>query len=237
MQVIVYDLETTVIYKKGQTQEIVEIGAVKFDLDQLDISAEKQFQKFVFPPLRGYFDNRTRKFAGITDENVASAVTFRQAFTDFIEWMGSDYYICSWGPDDKRLLMEHCARFGVTFNWLRNYNDVQPPISMLLVDRQQMGLNKAIEMSGLETLGRLHSALDDARNTAAVLKKYLDKIELKTNVPDDHFGDSCQLYLTCKKCGTEKMYGEMSRRRGVCSACVKKYYQRPNQNPNQPSSE
>ncbi|MFX6292577.1 hypothetical protein ABTG11_19150, partial [Acinetobacter baumannii] len=69
-------------------------------------------------------------------------------------------------------MIEHCARLGITLQWLRNYNDIQPAISRFIADRKQISLKDAIDAAGIVQEGRLHSALVDAIHTAHLLIKF-----------------------------------------------------------------
>lgn len=221
LYIIVYDLETTYSYKKGQVPEIVEIGAVKVDADNRQII--DQFQCYVFPKIRGRFDNRTRNFIGMKEEDERDALSFPQAADRLTEWLGDEYYFCAWGPDDKRYLVEHCVRYGVPLTWLRNTNNIQTPISQLLGPQKQMGLSKALELTQLAKEGRFHSAIDDAVNTARLLIHYLDQITLETNSYPAFEGESCSLFRTCRGCKKEKSYRQFRARKTYCKRCEAKW--------------
>lgn len=221
MDIIIYDLETTYSYKKGQIPEVVEIGAVRIDSSRRQIT--DSFQCYVFPQIRGKFDSRTMRFIGMKEEDQASAIPFPEALERFKSWMGDHYYFCAWGPDDKRILIEHCVRFAVSFDWLKNTNNIQTPISQLLGPFKQMGLAKAMEITGLETEGRLHSALDDSINTAKLLIHYYDQVSLEKNDPPTFEGESCPLYRTCRSCKKEKWYRQFRTRKNFCIRCESRW--------------
>jgi len=227
MQIIVFDLETTFTYKKNMVPEIIELGAVKIDTkaNQVDVDT---FQRYVSPEIQHTISDRTMKFIGLNREDMPEFIPFREAFIQFLQWMEleNDYYLCTWGRDDKKLMIEHCARFGLELNWLRNYNDIQPDISTLLSDRQQMSLKDAIEAAGIIQEGRLHSALVDAIHTAHLLIKFNKKIQLKKNTPEENYFMSSPLYITCKACLKTKYYKAFGRKSKRCQNCL--HYRRNN---------
>lgn len=221
MQIIVFDLETTLTHKKDMIPEIIEIGAVKVDTKdpRMDVAT---FQAYTFPEIQRRISDRTRKFIGLKKEEMPTFVPFRKAFSDFLQWIGTetDYYLCTWGRDDRKLLIEHCARLGIPLDWLRNYNDIQPTISMLLMDRTQISLKDAIDAAGIKQEGHLHSALIDAIHTAHLLVKYYKKVELANNTPADNYAMSSPLYITCTGCNKTKYYTAFGRKSKRCQSCL-----------------
>jgi sporulation inhibitor KapD len=221
LQIIVFDLETTLTYQRDKIPEIIEIGAAKVVPGKNGVEVDT-FQRYTFPAIERRITERTRKFIGLDKENMPTFIPFRRAFAEFMKWIGndSDYYLCTWGQDDKRLMIEHCARFGLDFNWMRNYNDIQPPISMLLADRKQMSLKEAIDTAGIIQEGRLHSALVDAIHTAHLLIKYNKTVHLKENTPEENYNLSSSLYITCRSCKKSKYYTAFGRKSRRCEACL-----------------
>jgi inhibitor of KinA sporulation pathway (predicted exonuclease) len=223
MQIIVFDLETTLTHQKNKIPEIIEIGAAKLVPGQGGVAVDT-FQRYTFPAIERRISEQTMEFIGLDKENLPEFIPFPQAFAQFLEWIGPDpeTYLCSWGRDDKRLLIEHCARFGLSFSWLKNYNDIQPPISMKLAGRKQMGLKDAIDQAGIVQEGRLHSALVDAIHTAHLMVKFNDIIPLEENSPEENYNLSSPLYITCRSCKKSKYYTSFGRRSKVCSSCLQK---------------
>jgi sporulation inhibitor KapD len=223
MQIIVFDLETTLTYQKDKIPEIIEIGAAKVVPGKNGVEVDT-FQRYTFPAIERRISERTCHFIGLDKENLPDFIPFEIAFAEFLEWIGTDseYYLCTWGRDDKRLMIEHCARFGLPFGWLRNYNDIQPPISMMLAERKQMGLKDAIDAAGIVQEGRLHSALVDAIHTAHLLIKYNKIVHLVQNTPEENYAMSSSLYVTCRSCKKSKYYTAFGRKSKKCIACLQR---------------
>ncbi|WNC13718.1 3'-5' exonuclease [Brevibacillus brevis] len=224
MQIIVFDLETTLTHQRDKIPEIIEIGAAKIVPGKNGVEVDT-FQRYTFPAIERRITERTRKFVGLDKDNMPTFIPFRRAFSAFLEWIGEDedFYLCSWGMDDKRLMIEHCARFGIEFGWLRNYNDIQPPISMMLADRKQMSLKDAIDAAGIVQEGRLHSALVDAIHTAHLLVKFNKDVHLVKNTPVENYNLSSSLYITCRSCKKSKYYTEFGRKSRKCQACLQQH--------------
>lgn len=180
MYSIVFDLELVKRFKKGQPSEIVEIGACKVDMTKKIII--DQFQLYVLPKGR-YISKSTRKFIHMEKSDLKKAVPFQEAIERFANWMGEEYFLCSWGKDDKAHLIDQCTRNKMSLEWFKNYNDIQKPIGKILGNdsKNQIGLKTAMELAGLTLAGKAHRGIDDAINTGELFILYLDQIELQTN--------------------------------------------------------
>lgn len=221
MQIIVFDLETTLTFKKDTIPEIIELGACKIDTNKQRVDVDT-FQRYTFPEIQQRITERTRKFIGLRKEEMPGFIPFREAFASFLEWIGPDeeYYLCTWGRDDKKLMIEHCARLGITLQWLRNYNDIQPAISRFIADRKQISLKDAIDAAGIVQEGRLHSALVDAIHTAHLLIKFNRVVHLEKNTPEENYLLASPLYVTCAGCKKTKYYTEFGRKSKRCQQCL-----------------
>lgn len=177
---IVFDLELVKRFRKGQHSEIVEIGACKVDMEKKQIL--DQFQLYI-QPRSGYVSKSTRKFIKMDKADMKNAVPFKDGIQLFASWLGDNYYLCSWGKDDKSHIINQCVRNKVQLDWFKNYNDVQSQIGKMLnpTNNGQLGLKNALNLAHIEPLGKAHRGIDDALNTAQLLIKYVDNIKLSTN--------------------------------------------------------
>lgn len=184
MHAVVFDLELVKRFRKGQPSEIVEIGACKIDMSTREIT--DQFQIYI-SPRKGYIAKSTRSFINMSKKDMQSAVPLRIGIKQFTAWLGEHYYLCSWGKDDRIHLIDECLRKRIPLSWLRNYNDIQKKIGAILREdnKNQLGLQHALELAGLEPIGLAHRGIDDAVNTARLLIKLLDQIDLQTNEVTD----------------------------------------------------
>lgn len=180
MDVVVFDLELVKRFRKGQESEIVEIGACKVDV--LGKKIHSEFQVYISPK-SGYITKSTRQFINMTKEDMKKAVPFREGIQLFKNWLGEDYYLCSWGKDDRLHLINQCLRQRINLDWFQNYNDLQQQIGKVLRPhiKQQLGLKNALELAGIEAIGKAHRGIDDAINTAQLLIQFVDQIELNKN--------------------------------------------------------
>ncbi len=184
MSYIVYDLEMTVRRKKGQVAEIIEIGAVKVEAVDGAPRAASTFQSFVRPVMVPQLSPDTTDFTGISQQDVESAGTLSEVIRSFREWIGpEEYFLCAWGPDDLRQLVQECRQHRIPTDWIVNHNNLQKMLSKAfkLEKHQQMGLKNALEILELPFSGSHHRALDDALNTAQILIKLFDNLRFKRN--------------------------------------------------------
>ncbi|AZV43652.1 exonuclease [Peribacillus asahii] len=207
MHVIIFDLEMNNVYKKERTNSIVEIGAVKVKLENLEI--QQYFQTYIMPHVG--IGKGTMKFIQMDENDVRKAVSPKQALSEFVEWIGKDYYLCSWGDIDKLYLIQECVNESFPLSWLKNYNDIQPAIANAIVGKKIIKLKDAIRESGIKEEGYSHSAMYDAVNTSSLFIKYHDQIELKTSTASENYSYSKDLYRKCNKCGIVKYFTKLHR--------------------------
>lgn len=180
MNAVIFDLELIKRFKKGQFSEIVEIGACKVNLHTKSIV--DQFQIYITPK-SGYVAKSTRKFIKMKKEDLKTAVPFSTGIKKFASWLGDDYYLCSWGIDDKAHIINQCIRTNVNLDWFKNYNDIQKQISKSLDadNNSQLGLKNALTSAGINPLGIAHRGIDDAINTSHLFIEFIDEINLLNN--------------------------------------------------------
>jgi inhibitor of KinA sporulation pathway (predicted exonuclease) len=181
LNAVIFDLELIKRFKKGQLSEIVEIGACKVDLNTN--SMIDQLQIYITPK-SGYIAKSTRKFIKMKEEDFKTAVSFSTGIKKFASWLGKDYYLCSWGKDDKAHIINECVRANVSLDWFKNYNDIQKQISKSLDanNNSQLGLTNALTIAEINPLGIAHRGIDDAINTAQLFIKFIDDIHLINNI-------------------------------------------------------
>ncbi|RKN74129.1 3'-5' exonuclease [Paenibacillus ginsengarvi] len=188
MQYIIYDLEFTVTRSNRQSARIIEIGAVKASEDEDGVRITDRFQTCVRPGGKSGLSKETTEFTGIRPEDISGAPDFRDAAEQLVSWIGEDeYYLCSWGPDDKYQLLRHCRDSGFRTDWIRNHNDLQQQFSRQNATEtfRQIGLKHALELTELSFEGSQHRALDDALNTAALFIHNFRQFTLQQNTAED----------------------------------------------------
>ncbi|SFC68159.1 Exonuclease [Bacillus sp. OV322] len=221
MNAIVFDLETIRTHQKGQERHIIEIGAVKIDMEAHASEAIDVFQQYVMPP-GNYIPKSSRQMIGMNKEEMKNAISLQKAIKKLKEWIGEeDYHLCSWSRSDLDIIQHNYIVNRFDVSWVKNYNDIQLPISRALSDiNHVLGLKKAIELGEIPMEGKWHSGLADSINTANLLVKYRHAVELKKTAIYEVFSIfSSRLYTTCKECKETKYHTEFFKKRTTCLSC------------------
>ena len=171
-QVILYDTEFTAWRGSmargwkgpGEHQEIVQIGAVRLDAQELEELAWFQvlIRPRINPVLSSYFVELTR----ITNEHLdREAVSFEDGVARFVRFAGTDPCFC-YGRDDL-VIARNAALYGRPDLWR------QPPATNLRLWLERVGVPLSGVHSGAlaahvgaAAQGRIHDALADARSLA-----------------------------------------------------------------------
>lgn len=156
--------------------EIIEIGAVKLNryYEQIDT-----FSCYVKPTLN-QITKRVTELTGITDEMVADAVDFSQAIDDFVAWIGKEpVRIYAWSESDERQLLAELRYRNLYGGQLpanmRRWMDFQKVYTRIMGLSRSLSLSNAIMIIDNDFAGHQHSALDDAINSAELLRLVKDK--------------------------------------------------------------
>ena len=185
MKHIVVDLEMNKVGKEhrniGCTMETIEIGAIMLDENFQEISS---FRTYVKPEYNTRITSIVRDLTGITYDMVINAPKFNEALKMFSNWcMGvdDDIKIYAWSTNDykqvsKEIKLKHYEISSDESRvYLTEWNDFQEEFDAELGFDKQVSLSLALDMAGIDFLGREHSALDDARNTAKLFHVFKDR--------------------------------------------------------------
>ena len=186
MKHIVVDLEMNNIRRRSEarkicTNEIIEIGASMLDENLWEIG---KFQIYVKPEYNDVIVPKISKLTGITNEMVANAPTFSVAFKQFTDWclnIKDDVMIYAWSNTDHSQVMKEIQlkqyKLAEEEHKLieHGWTDFQNEFDIHLGFERQISLKLALDMAGIDFNGRQHDALDDARNTAKLLRVFKDE--------------------------------------------------------------
>lgn len=169
---VIFDTETTGLLP--ETDEVVQIGAVRAMGHRL--VAGETFETLVNP---GRTIPRTSTDVhGITDAMVADAPPMRQAGTRFLQFSENAVFVAHNAPFDMAFLKWHADAMGVVLD--------HPVLDTVLLGAELYGATEALTLDVLaermrvEIAGHLrHTALGDARATAAVFLKMLEVFEAR----------------------------------------------------------
>lgn len=179
MNYIILDLEWDSAYckKHGRfVNQILQIGAVKLDSKFCEIG---KFSKIVRSSFAKKVSKRFATLTGITSEDMLAGIPFVEAVNQYNEWAGNDFITLTWSNSDLFAIMENTRLFldeGNAFK-LGKYVDLQKYFQseMKLCGEEivnQVSLSNAAEMLKISTEAfDLHTAIDDSKITAEILKR------------------------------------------------------------------
>ncbi|MFP3387866.1 exonuclease domain-containing protein [Brevibacillus sp. SIMBA_040] len=175
MNYIIFDLEATCWENDRKRQnEIIEIGAVKLD-KKLKIVGE--FQTFIKPLRNPVLSDFCKNLTSISQADVDNAPSFGNAIDDFKNWIGNDYWLCSWGFYDKNQLKMDCELHNKPTHWLSNHISIKHQHGKMIERERGVGMERALNMLKIPLDGTHHRGIDDARNISKIFVKIFDKLE------------------------------------------------------------
>ncbi len=169
---LVIDLEATTC-RDGSVprdeRETIEIGAVLVRAETLEVDAE--FSTLVRPVRHPTLTPFCTALTTITQPMLAEAPLFPAAMAALARHLPlspPDMRFCSWGEFDRRQLERDCAYHGIAYP-LPSHLDLKERFAKVIRSRRPFGVAEALGICGLEFVGTMHRALDDARNIARLL--------------------------------------------------------------------
>lgn len=186
MKHVVVDLEMNKIRQNTEarricTSETIEIGAVMLDDNLQEIAS---FRTYVKPEYNDGIVRKISKLTGITDDMVANAPLFNDAFRMFTNWClgtGDEVMVYAWSDSDynqisKEIILKGYEPTEAEIPLLSEaWADFQQEFDSHLGFERRLSLKLALDMAGIDFSGREHDALDDARNTAELLQIFRDQ--------------------------------------------------------------
>ncbi len=167
MRYVIVDLEATCWMGRivSQRMEIIEIGAVLLASNTGPV--QKEFASFVRPLHEPTLSAFCMGLTGIRQQEINEADNFFKVFPKFLSWIGSEpYHLCSWSTYDLNQFKTDCARHRLPFPaQFSNHLNLKREFARL-AGVPPCGMKRALALSQLPVEGKLHRALDDARNIA-----------------------------------------------------------------------
>lgn len=177
MNYIIYDLEATCWLGRPPRgyNEIIEIGAVKINEYG---EVQDTYESFVKPIINPLLSGFCKGLTSITQQQINTARKFTPVIEEFKEWGGiydEEFYICSWGQNDKNLLQNDCSLHKLEDDWLDYYVNLKNQYDTLKGGNVKGNLKKIVMREGYEFTGKPHRAISDAENLAKIFLKYFDE--------------------------------------------------------------
>ncbi len=148
--------------------EIVEIGAIKLDENREIIG---EFTQIVRPSVYSEMNRYTGDLIQLRMAELKQGKPFQETMTEFLEWCGTNYLFCTWGPLDLVELQRNMRYYDMEPLSDRpfTYYDVQKLFSIAYEDKKlRRSLEFAVEYLHIEQDIPFHRAFSDAYYTAKV---------------------------------------------------------------------
>ena len=159
------EVETDAI--RGPNREIIEVGAVNFDLDsgkEID-----NFQAFVRPVINPLLTPFCKQLLNITQEDVEDAETFPFVHKTFFDWADTGITAWgSWGEFDAYQWGHDAARYSLPAELPWPHLNLKTSFAKAM-GLKRRGMGGAFVKLGLEMEGERHRALPDVRHVIRLL--------------------------------------------------------------------
>lgn len=157
---IVLDLEwNSGLYTKLRLDEIIQIGAVKVDLERRKIV--DSFNVYIHPSVHKRYSPAVTQLPDLAlSEN--SRLTFPTALELFLDWCGGDDLFASWGNSDLNVLIQNRDFHKLDLPLPSTFLDLQMAFDRYIGCGNNLALDKAAEYCLVPDSFDPHNALYDA---------------------------------------------------------------------------
>lgn len=159
--------------------EIIQIGATKINQN---FEIVDTFRQNINPHFFRKIHPRIKRITGLSNEILADAPEFPEAYEKFINFCGSDICFLTWGNDDVSVFYQNIDCFEIK-NQNYSFYNVQRLFSCTYkLGKQQVGLKTALEQMKIneDNKRNFHDAADDAYYTARVF----NNLETKESITE-----------------------------------------------------
>ncbi len=147
--------------------EMLQIGAVRLN-DRLEVC--DSFNQLIQPSCYFRIHPHIKRITHISEDDIADAPLFTEAYTSFCHWCGEDSVLLTWGCDDISVFEQNIHYFGCEQPLPRVY-DAQQYFSLLIDSpKERKSLKAAMEYYQIDPseTKEFHNAVNDAYYTALV---------------------------------------------------------------------
>lgn len=153
--------------------EIIEIGAARISPD---CDVVETFREYIKPKYYTTMNKIVTDLTDITDEMIDAGKPLEEVVSAFLAWCGPDCKFITWSGNDIIMLEDNMLVYGMSIDDLPWCYDVQQMFDdQITQEGREYALSYAMWKFGIKPQ-MSHDALNDAVNTAAVMK-YLDLSE------------------------------------------------------------
>lgn len=179
MNYLVIDLEMCKVPKHYRNKkykyanEIIQVGAVLLDEEYEIIGRINQYVH----PEYGVIDHFISDFTGIQNNQVKHAPCLKEVLLYMVDWLGDrEYKVYAWSDSDYSQLQHEILCKEISDAKIENFMDperwidYQAEFGSRFEFSRAISLEEALMYCDIDVEGRLHDGLDDAANTAKLIK-------------------------------------------------------------------
>jgi len=168
-KIVVIDVETTCWEKrqKDQLMEMIEIGICLVDIRSGEITDR---QSILVKPVYSEVSDFCTKLTTLTQEVVETGIEFRQACLKLEdEYQTRKRVWASYGDFDTRQFERECRFQKVPYPFGSRHINIKTLFAIKHRLTEEIEIDKALDILGLELIGTHHRGVDDAYNAARIL--------------------------------------------------------------------
>ena len=168
-KIVVIDVETTCWEKrqKDQLMEVIEIGICLLDIGSGEITDR---QGILVKPVYSEVSDFCTKLTTLTQEVVETGIEFRQACMKLEdEYQTRKRVWASYGDFDRRQFERECRLKKVPYLFGSRHINIKTLFAIKHRLSEEIEMDKALGLLGLELIGTHHRGVDDAHNAARIL--------------------------------------------------------------------
>ena len=160
-----------------EEMEAIRLGAVKYDIQTEKIS---YFDRYIKPKSKKPLSAFCKKLTRIADEDLTDANHFTDVFKDFLTWVGgvkrSQFF--SWSKNDLIRLKIDAKQSNIASSTItkieKRYIDFQQVLTRR-VTKNNLSVENALKLYGLEFIGEPHNPMYDAYNTLRIYLSFFNE--------------------------------------------------------------
>jgi inhibitor of KinA sporulation pathway (predicted exonuclease) len=158
----------------GEVSDIIEIGLCELNLATLTIERP---EGVLIKPSRSTISHFCTSLTSISEQTLKGAKDFNSAMNYIVNKYSPQRRIwTAWGEFDRIRLQSECTEKGATFPFGPKFINAKSLFSVFYGYTKEKGLAKALKASELQFDGTPHRGVDDARNTARLLARMIERI-------------------------------------------------------------
>ncbi len=168
-KIVVVDLETTCWEKRERNQimEVIEMGVCLLDIGSSEITDR---QSILIRPVYSVVSEFCSNLTTLTQKVVETGIGFREACLKLEdEYQTKKRVWASYGDFDRRQFERECRLKNVPYPFGSRHINAKTQFAIKHRLAEEIGMEQALGLLGLELIGTHHRGVDDAYNTARLL--------------------------------------------------------------------